>query len=92
MSNAAVARLLGVDPNRYSHYVNESREPDLEMLVAIAKVLRVTPNQLLGVAPMPGDADGAREALLDEMQDAARRLSDDELRIALAQIRAFREA
>src|SRR6266550_4014780 len=48
LSNAEVARRIGLSEPRYTHYVSSAREPDLATLVRIAKVLETTPNDLLG--------------------------------------------
>ena len=47
ISNAEVARRVGLSERRYAHYVSGKREPDLATLVRIAEVLGTTPNWLL---------------------------------------------
>jgi phage repressor protein C with HTH and peptisase S24 domain len=49
MSDAAVAKKAGLTPRRYTNYVNNDREPDLLTLLTISKVLRTTPDWLLGI-------------------------------------------
>lgn len=44
-----LAQELGIDENRYTRYERAEVEPDLDLLVRIAEVLAVTPNDLLGV-------------------------------------------
>jgi len=46
ISDAEVARRLNIDPKRYSHYVNDKRQPDFAMLKKICKVLRISYNDL----------------------------------------------
>jgi transcriptional regulator with XRE-family HTH domain len=48
LTNAEVARRAGLSPRRYGNYVTGDREPDLQTLVRICKVLMTTPDQLLG--------------------------------------------
>ena len=61
LSDAEVARRVGISARRYSHYVNEERQPDYELLLKICDVLKTTPNELLGLdqagaAPANDDA------------------------------------
>ena len=51
LSDAAVARLVGLNQRRYSAYVNETRAPDFRTLAAICRVLRTSPDAVLGFAP-----------------------------------------
>lgn len=53
MSDAAVARLVGLAQRRYSAYVNEQRSPDYRTLVAICRALRTSPDAILGFAQHP---------------------------------------
>ena len=66
LSDAAVARALGMAQRRYSAYVNETREPDFGTFIRICRVLRTTPDQMLGFTPQddaqPGDGAAARAA------------------------------
>lgn len=88
ISNAEVARRVGLSERRYAHYVSGKREPDLATLVKIADVLGTTPNWLLL------DCEGAetkstRSILMDRLQAAANILSDDSLTIATIQAEAL---
>ncbi|MCJ8145112.1 helix-turn-helix transcriptional regulator [Ancylobacter sp. A5.8] len=47
ISNAEVARRAGLSERRYGNYVSGRREPDLATLVAIARVLETSPDNLL---------------------------------------------
>lgn len=64
LADAAVARALDLPQRRYSAYANETREPDFATLLRICRVLRTTPDAVLGIGPhvaLPtGDADVAR--------------------------------
>jgi transcriptional regulator with XRE-family HTH domain len=50
-SDAEVARRVGIQPRRYSNYVNDEREPPFEMLIEICRVLDLAPNDLFGFQP-----------------------------------------
>lgn len=50
-SDAEVARRVGIQPRRYSNYVNDEREPDFETLLEICRVLDLAPNALFGFQP-----------------------------------------
>lgn len=59
LTDAAVARALGVGQRRYSAYANESREPDFGTLARICHILRTTPDAVLGFGPHPDAGDPA---------------------------------
>jgi transcriptional regulator with XRE-family HTH domain len=48
ISNAEVARRVGLSDRRYGNYVNGRREPDLATLVRIASALQIGLDELLG--------------------------------------------
>jgi transcriptional regulator with XRE-family HTH domain len=48
LSDAEVARRMGISAQRFGHYANGTREPDREMLLKICDVLDVDPNYLYG--------------------------------------------
>ena len=51
------AERLGVDEIRYWRYERGETEPHFELLVKLCAVLKVTPNELLGVDGDGGKAD-----------------------------------
>ncbi|MBI3710681.1 MAG: helix-turn-helix transcriptional regulator [Proteobacteria bacterium] len=55
LSDAEVARRIGISARTYNHYVNNKREPDFQKLLRIAQILGVTPNQVLGLSPLAAD-------------------------------------
>ena len=59
LTDAAVARALDVGQRRYSAYANETREPDFGTLVRICRVLRTTPDAVLGFSQHPDAGDPA---------------------------------
>src|SRR5690348_6950354 len=87
LSNAEVARKLGLSERRYSHYVTGKREPDLAMVVRIAKTLGTTPNDLLGVSD--GVKVTKKGALVERLVAAAHSLTETELEIVLVQTQAL---
>lgn len=88
LSNAEVARQLGLSERRYSHYAAGKREPDLAMVVRIAKALGTTPNELLGFGE--GLKGSKRAALLEQLAATAQGLPPTELEIILLQTQAWR--
>ena len=46
LSDAEIARRLGISARRYSYYVNDAREPDFQMLRKIGSVLKMSFNDL----------------------------------------------
>jgi len=87
ISNAEVARRVGLSERRYANYVSGKREPDLATLVRIAEVLGTSPNSLL--------ADEAREAyqstktlLQDRLRVAASLMDERSLEITVVQAEA----
>lgn len=87
ISNAEVARRVGLSERRYAHYVSGRNEPDLAMLVKIADVLQSTPNELLGLKDGEG-AKGPRDVLVDRLNAVATMMTDDDLKSAVAQAEA----
>lgn len=48
LSGAEVARRVGIPERRYSYYVGDKSEPNLETLLKICRVLAATPSELCG--------------------------------------------
>jgi transcriptional regulator with XRE-family HTH domain len=90
LSDAEVARRAGLAPRRYGHYVTGDREPDLQTLVRICKVLNATPNELLGFAEgRPAKRRTEREKLVDRLLAVANVLDDGQLKLAVRQLEAI---
>lgn len=51
LAQAEVARRVGISPERYGQYVRDEREPDFDTLDEICRVLKTTPDKLLGYLP-----------------------------------------
>lgn len=66
LSDADVARALGMAQRRYSAYANQTREPDFATFVRICRVLKTSPDAVLGFTPQddakPGEGAEARAA------------------------------
>jgi transcriptional regulator with XRE-family HTH domain len=86
LSNAEVARRVGLSERRYAHYVTGAREPDLATLVRIASTLETTPNDLLGVGREPKRSK--RIVLRDRLLAASNAMDDRALEIAVIQAEA----
>jgi len=88
ISNAEAARRCELEERRYAHYVAGRREPDLSTLVKIAGVLGTTPNWLLGL-DVAGSKATVRAGLTDRLANAAREMSDRELKLFVVQAEAI---
>ena len=87
ISNAEAARRAGLDERRYANYTTEAREPNLETLAKIAKILETTPDHLLGFEN--AQDKGKRGKLLSRIASAARMLPDNELELVAVQLDAL---
>jgi len=93
LTDAEVARRAGLSPRRYGNYVTGDREPDLQTLARICKVLTATPNQLLGF----DDAKSAkkkseRDRLIDKLLATAQLLNDSQLKLAIRHMEVINDA
>jgi len=85
-SNAEIARALDINERRYAHYVSGAREPDLMLLIRIAKALGTTPDKLLGL----GELDEASEDIMVErLMLAARQLEPADIESIVVQTEAL---
>jgi transcriptional regulator with XRE-family HTH domain len=87
LPHAEVARRVGLSERRYAHYVSGRNEPDLALLVKIAEVLRLTPNDLLGVGTRTAEPS-KRTILQDRLLAAAKVMKDADLEAAAIQAEA----
>ncbi|MEZ5812982.1 MAG: helix-turn-helix transcriptional regulator [Rhizobiaceae bacterium] len=87
LSNAEVARRVGLSERRYAHYVSGRNEPDLAMLLKIAEVLQSSPNELLS-AETGEQASDPRGILVDRLHAVVAVMTDDDLKAAVAQAEA----
>jgi transcriptional regulator with XRE-family HTH domain len=84
LSDAEVARRVGLAERRYGHYVRNTHEPDYATLVRICEALDVTPNDLL--LPAPAARPSPQERWLSRLVGAGRMLSLDDLQLAVRQV------
>jgi transcriptional regulator with XRE-family HTH domain len=82
LSDAAIARRLGISQSRYTNYVNGHCEPDFAMLARICLVLHTTPNDLLGFEG-PGAQQQADNRYLQRIAAAGQVLNPETLRMAV---------
>lgn len=95
LSDAEVARRAGLTERQYGFYVSKARRPDsearspkLETLVKLAKVLGVTPNDLLGWG-QGENRPTKRSAMKQRLSLAADNLQEAELELVVVQVEAL---
>ena len=88
LTDAEVARRVGLAQSRYAHYVSGTRSPDYQTLARICRILKTSPDHLLGfttdVAEHPSEQSLLRDraaAALSEMDLRGLRLAADLLDI-----------
>ncbi len=59
MSDAEVARRLGISERRYGNYVTDEREPDFDLLPKICRALETHPSYLFGFTADPSEPDSS---------------------------------
>ncbi len=84
LSDAEVARRVGLDERRYGHYVRATREPDFATLLRICDVLDVTPNDLL--IPQRPRKVRAQDRWLARLNAAGRKLAPEDVKLAVHQM------
>lgn len=85
LTDTEVARRAGLQTARFNHYVTGRREPDLQTIVRICRVLNTTPNDLLGFdADEPENKE--RGNLETRLLASGKQLTDANLKLAIDQI------
>ena len=87
LTDAEVARRLGLAQGRYSAYVNMAREPDLALFLRICQALGTTPDVILGV--VQGGQD--ETPVMTEIVAGLCTLDDDRLALVAGLVRAVVE-
>lgn len=82
VSNAEIARRLGVSERRYAHYARGDREPDLATLTRIAAVFRTSTDELLGLVGASESSE--RDVLCERLIAAADGLNNRDLGVLVA--------
>ncbi len=70
LTDAEVARRLGLAQSRYAHYVSGTRSPDYQTLARICRILVTSPDYLLGFSAKAA-GDVSEQALLQDRAAAA---------------------
>lgn len=83
LSDAEVARRLGLSQPRYAHYVSGVREPDFPTLARICRALAMSPNEALGFEVHP-KRSGEVERLRQRVEAAIEVMDLQTLRTAAA--------
>lgn len=87
LSNAEVARRLGLSERRYAHYVTGRNEPDLALLLKIGEVLNTPIHELL-IKHNDKNNLSERDQLQERMLAAMTVMTDTDLKAAIAQAEA----
>ncbi|MEZ2127620.1 MULTISPECIES: helix-turn-helix domain-containing protein [unclassified Sinorhizobium] len=78
ISNAEVARRVGLSERRYGNYISGTREPDLATLVKISSVLVMSLDELLS-NNLEKRPVSAKRKLQDRISSAAEALDEEDL-------------
>jgi len=81
LSDAEVARRLGLGQSRYANYVSGTREPDFATFTKICQVLDITPDQLLEFTAWP-EIGSEESSLVQRLQATVKVLNLTSLRTA----------
>ena len=87
LSDAEVARRIGLEERRYGHYVRGAREPDFATLLRICSVLDLTPNELL--IPSRASKPQAHDLWLSRLTAVGRKLNAEDVKLAVRQVEAI---
>ena len=74
LSQAELARCLGISPSAMGMYEQGRREPSMETVVAMARVFGVTTDYLLTGSPAEQEQQALQELLLSRINSAHQRL------------------
>lgn len=88
LSDAEVARRLGLGATRYANYVNGTREPNFTTFLRICQVLETTPNDLLGAGETHTSTPSA-EALHHRIEIATKAMDVQTLLVATEVLEAL---
>ena len=91
LSNAEIARRIGLSERRYAHYVSGRNEPDLALLLKIAEVLNSSVEELLTEADRAEDMSD-RDKLQQRLIAATAAMTDADLKAAVVQAEAVIKA
>ncbi len=86
LTNAEVARRAGLSERRFGNYVTDTREPDLQTLTVLARVLAISADELLGVTAPTETTERGR--LLAQIEAAVSQIPDSDLELISVEVRA----
>ena len=89
LSNAEVARRAGLSERRFGNYATDTREPDLQTLTSLARVLAISTDELLGMTVLTEMTERAK--LLAQIEGALGQISDLDLELISVELRAVAE-
>jgi transcriptional regulator with XRE-family HTH domain len=89
LSQDDLAALIDRSVDAISNIERAKNLPGLETLYILATKLDLPLTTLLGISPSRGKTSAKRVALLMELSEIGRQLSDDQLSIAVRQLRAL---
>lgn len=87
LSNAELARRLGLSDQRLGNYLAGTREPDLDMLARLAAALDTTPNALLGFSQVANDGHAAQ--MRERAHRAIDSLASDRIELVVSMLEAL---
>jgi|HubBroStandDraft_6_1064221.scaffolds.fasta_scaffold428597_2 transcriptional regulator with XRE-family HTH domain len=87
LSNAEVARRAGLSERRFGNYATDTREPDLQTLAVLARLLWISSDELLGVTA-PKEGQEARDELIGRINASLGTLDESDLETLAVQVRA----
>lgn len=89
LTQQQVSDLMGIDKSTYCGYETEKRQPDVQKLKKLSKILGVSGDELLEtgyeIRPTPVPESGP----LNEFQDLMSQLTPDEQRLIVSQIKGI---
>ena len=91
LSQVEVARRCKLTEKALNHYTAGRSEPSLSMLLRIAIVLDCTPNDLLGVSPLPSLATGSRAKLRAQISATCQPMTERSLELSLSLLKTVLE-
>lgn len=82
LTDAEVARRLGLAQSRYAHYVSGTRSPDYQTLARICRILVTSPDYLLGFSTKAIERQSEQALLQERIAVALSEMDLHSLRLA----------
>ena len=90
LRQADLCRLTGIQTSLMSDYLGGKKSPTLGNAILIADALVISLDALVGKEPCPLPENAAESPILPELEEAVKRLSEEEQRYLLDVIRAMK--